>query len=159
MRPAVISRAIGGAALVASGLLAAHGTGGACDVEVPSGTAVVEVDGVRVGLSAQVWIDRTPRRPAGTRSPAPLRLAVQLAAAGSGVPEGIGADRFWVRVDDRVWERRFDHLMRDGARLTGGAGGGPEVSEDAPAVVVVRLTAPDGVRYLRARVPRVRAVY
>jgi hypothetical protein len=124
--------------------------------------AVADVAGARLGLSAQVWLDR----PAGPATPAseplptdsgPLHVAVQLSATGN-LPEGVAIDRVWVTAGERTWESPLAFLVKQGGRLEGGVAGGPALGEGLPATVTVRVTAPDGVRYLAARVPRVAAV-
>lgn len=125
-------------------------------------TAVAEVAGARVGLSAQVWLDPSsgPAAPAAEHLPrgaGPLHVAVQLAATG-GLPEGVAIDRLWVTAGERSWESPLAYLVKADGRLEGGVAGGPALPEGVPATVTVRVTAPDGVRFLAARVPRVAAV-
>jgi len=151
-------------------LLAACGvTGGNAGGGAPAGPpagahATADVAGARLGLSAQVWIDRMPGPvgPAGPAArdlpPGPLHVAVQVASA-DGFPEGVAIDRVWVTAGERTWESPLAYLVKADGRLEGGAAGGPSLGEGKPATVVVRVTAPDGVRYLEARVPRVAAAY
>lgn len=155
-------------------LLAACGvTGGNAGGGAPAGPpagarATADVAGARLGLSAQVWLDRMPgpavmgESPAGPAvrdlPPGPLHVAVQVASA-DGFPEGVAIDRVWVTAGERTWESPLAYLVKADGRLEGGAAGGPSVGEGQPAKVVVRVTAPDGVRYLEARVPQVAAAY
>jgi len=125
--------------------------------------AVADVAGARLGLSAQVWLDRMPGPAAPAADPAPraagpLHVAVQVSAVGA-LPEGVAIDRLWVSAGERSWESPLAYLVKADGRLEGGAAGGPALDEGLPATVTVRLTAPDGVRFLEARVPRVTAAY
>jgi len=157
-------RAAAAIALALGMLLAACGlndAGGGAPAGVPppgSASAVADVAGVRLGVAAQVWLDRMPQaRPAGTAgAPGPLHVAVQVAAT-EGLPEGVAIDRVWVTAGERTWESPLSYLVKADGRLEGGAAGGPALEEGLPATVVVRVTAPDGVRYLQARVPQVAA--
>jgi hypothetical protein len=76
-----------------------------------------------------------------------------------GLPDGVAIDRLWVTAGERTWESPLGYLVKSEGRLEGGAAGGPALDEGLPATVVVRVTAPDGVRYLQARVPQVAAAY
>jgi len=133
--------------------------GGAPAGAPPPGAAraVADVAGTRLGLSAQVWLARMPG-PAEPAAAGPLHVAVQVAAT-EGLPEGVAIDRLWVQAGERTWESALAYLVKANGRLEGGASGGPDFAEGTPATVTVRVTAPDGVRYLAAEVPRVTAAY
>jgi hypothetical protein len=153
------------AACGVSGGDSAGDAGGGFPAGVPGGArAVADVAGARLGLSAQVWLDRMPApvRPAGPAArvpaPGPLHVAVQVVAA-DGFPDGVAIDRVWVTAGERTWESPLAYLVKAEGRLEGGAAGGPSLAEGLPATVVVRVTAPDGVRFLEARVPQVAAAY
>lgn len=136
-------------------LLAACGAsdrGGAPAGAPPPGAAraVVDLAGARLGLSAQVWVNRMP----GPSSPVdrPLGVAVQVAAP-EGLPDGVAIDRLWVRAGEHGWESALDYLVKSDGALKGGASGGPDLEGEGPVTVTVRVTAPDGVRYLETQVP------
>jgi hypothetical protein len=144
-------------------LLAACGpadSGGGAPAGAPppgAASAVADVAGARLRLAARVWLDRSPRaRPADPAAGGPLHVAVQVGALAD-LPEGVAIDRVWVTAGERTWESALGYLVKADGRLEGGAAGGPALDEGLPATVVVRVTAPDGVRYLEARVPQVAA--